>query len=128
MGTTLHSMGAIADFLELPDHCVPVTSMVVGWPDESMPARDRLPPQAWIHDERYQRPAAEDIDACFAERERRGRERYLSSGPEMARLWQEHGITSLAQFYTSKIKYDPDVFAPDSAALEALLRQRGFLI
>jgi nitroreductase len=128
MGTTLHSMRAIADFLELPENCVPVTSMVVGWPDESMPARDRLPPQAWIHDERYQRPSAADIDAGFTDREQRGRERYLSAGPEMARLWQEHGITSLAQFYTSKIKYDPDVFAPDSAALEALLRERGFLV
>jgi hypothetical protein len=101
--------------------------MVVGWPAESMPARDRLPPAAWIHDERYQHPSAEDIDARFAERERRGRERYLSAGPEMAGLWQRHGITSLAQYYTSKIKYDPDVFAPDSAALEALLRERGFL-
>jgi nitroreductase len=128
MGTTLHSMGAIADFLELPDNCVPVTSMVVGWPAESLSARDRLPPRAWIHDERYQRPTAEEIDVRFADRERRGRERYLSAGPEMARLWQAHGITSLAQYYTSKIKYDPDVFAPDSAALETLLRQRGFLI
>jgi hypothetical protein len=39
----------------------------------------------------------------------------------------EHGITHLAQFYTSRIKYDPDVFARDSEALEALLRARGFL-
>jgi hypothetical protein len=30
----------------------------------------------------------------------------------MAALWQQHGITSLAQFYTSpKIKYDPDRLA-----------------
>ena len=28
MGTTLHSMGAIADFLECPDNCLPATSMV----------------------------------------------------------------------------------------------------
>jgi nitroreductase len=126
MGTTLHSMGAIADFLECPDNCLPVTSMVVGWPAEAPAQRDRLPGAAWIHDERYQRPTAADIDARFAERERRGRERYLALGPEMAARWAEHGITSLAQFYTSKIKYDPDVFAQDSAALEALLRERGF--
>ena len=43
MGTTLHSMGAIAEFLGLPDHCAPVTSMVVGWPAEQPPQRDRLP-------------------------------------------------------------------------------------
>lgn len=126
MGTTLHSMGAIAEFLECPDHCLPVTSMVVGWPAEAPPQRDRLPGTAWIHDERYRRPTPADIDAHYAERERRGRERYLSLSAEMAALWAEHGITSLAQFYTSKIKYDPDRFAQDSAQLEALLRERGF--
>jgi nitroreductase len=127
MGTTLHSMGAIAEFLECPDHCLPVTSLVVGWPAEAPPQRDRLPGAAWIHEEHYRRPTPDDIDAGFAERERRGRERYLALGPEMAARWAEHGITSLAQFYTSKIKYDPDLFAKDSAALEALLRERGFL-
>ena len=45
----------------------------------------------------------------------------------MAQLWQEHGITSLAQYYTSKIKYDPDRFALDSGQLRALLAERGFL-
>jgi nitroreductase len=127
MGTTLHSMREIADFLECPENCLPVTSMVVGWPAEAPAQRDRLPPAAWIHDERYQRPTAADIDGHFSERERRGRERYLASGPEMAQLWQEHGITSLAQYYTSRIKYDPDRFAEDSAKLRALLLERGFL-
>jgi len=126
MGTTLHAMEQIADFLDCPDHCLPVTSMVVGWPAEAPPQRDRLPGTAWIHSERYQRPTPADIDAHFAERERRGRERYLALGPEMAARWARHGITSLAQFYTSKIKYDPDQFALDSAALEDLLRARGF--
>jgi hypothetical protein len=121
-------MGAIAKFLELPDHCLPVTSLVVGWPAETPPQRDRLPGAAWIHEERYQRPTPADTDAHFAQREARGRERYLSFSPEMAARWKEHGITSLAQFYTSKIKYDPDQFALDSAALEALMRERGFLV
>jgi nitroreductase len=128
MGTTLHSMGAIAEFLDCPDHCLPVTSLVVGWPAEAPAQRDRLPGQAWIHNERYQRPTPDTIDADFTERERRGRERYLALGPEMAQRWAEHGITSLAQFYTSRLKYDPDQFAEDSAALEALLRTRGFLV
>ena len=127
MGTTLHSMREIADFLECPENCLPVTSMVVGWPAEAPSQRDRLPPAAWIHDERYRRPTPAEIDARFAERERRGRERYLALGPEMAQLWQDHGITSLAQYYTSKIKYDPDRFAEDAEKLRALLAERGFL-
>lgn len=127
MGTTLHSMGAIAEFLECPDHCLPVTSLVVGWPAEQLAPRDRLPGTAWIHDERYQSPDATRIDRDFAEREQRGRDRYLAMGPDVAERWAELGISSLAQFYTSKLKYDPDQFALDSAALRALLASRGFL-
>jgi nitroreductase len=126
MGTTLHSMREIAEFLECPDHCLPVTSIVVGWPAEAPAQRDRLPPRAWIHAERYQRPTAQQIDERFAEREERGRQRYLALGPEMAERWRAHGITSLAQFYTSKIKYDPDRFRIDSDALAALMAERGF--
>jgi nitroreductase len=127
MGTTLFAMREIADFLELPPHCLPVTTLVVGWPAEAPAQRDRLPGPAWIHDERYQRPSAAEIDHRFALREERGRQRYMESSPEMARLWQDHGIRSLAQYYTSKIKYDPDRFAEFSAEMEALLRERGFM-
>jgi nitroreductase len=127
MGTTLFSMCAIAEYLDLPPNCLPVTSLVVGWPAEAPGQRDRLPPAAWIHEERYQRPSAADIEARFAQREQRGRARYMESSPEMAALWTAHGITSLAQYYTSTIKYDPDRFAAWSADMEALLRERGFL-
>jgi hypothetical protein len=48
-------------------------------------------------------------------------------GDEMARRWAELGITSLAQFYTSKIKYDPDQFRLDADALRALMEDRGFM-
>ena len=127
MGTTLHSMGAIAEYLELPENCLPVTSMVVGWPAEAPAQRDRLPPRAWIHDERYCKPTPADIDDQFGEREVRGWQRYREMGPEMTERMASHGIHSLAQFYTSKIKYDPDRFAVDSTALIGLLRARGFL-
>lgn len=126
MGTTLFAMRDIADFLELPENVLPVTSLVVGWPAEAPSQRDRLPPAAWIHDERYQRPSGDDIDQRFAERERRGRARYLESSPELAALWAEHGITSLAQHYTSPLKYCPDAFAVFSADIEALLTERGW--
>jgi len=127
MGTTMFRQREIADFLEMPANVLPVTTLVVGWPAEAPAQRDRLPPAAWIHEERYQPPSEGDIDARFAERERRGRERYMESNPRMAELWRQHGVTSLAQYYTSRIKYDPDRFAVFSADIEALLRERGFL-
>lgn len=126
MGTTMFAMNDIADFLELPDHCVPVTSLVVGWPDEAPAQRDRLPGRAWIHDERYTPPTPASIDRDFAEREVRGRERYLSMGPEMLQRWNELGITSLAQYYTSRIKYDPDAFRGFSDGIREGLERRGF--
>jgi nitroreductase len=127
MGSTLHSMGALAAYLECPDHCLPVTSMVVGWPAEAPAQRDRLPGAAWIHEERYQRPTAADIDRHFESREVTGWNRYRSMGPEMIERMEAMGITSLAQYYTSDIKYAPQVFERDSAALREVMEGAGFL-
>jgi hypothetical protein len=119
-------MGEIADFLELPDTCVPVTTIVAGWPNEDPPKRDRLPLSAFLHDETYRRPDAAALEAIYAEREVRGWARYMAV-PELKARVEALGITSLAQFYTSKAKYDPDVFRDDSAKLRALLEAKHFL-
>ena len=127
MGTTLHSMRAIGEFLELPDHCVPVTTLVVGWPDEAPPARDRLAPAAYLHAETYQAPDAAQIDALYASREVKGWERYRALGPDMIQRMDQLGITSLAQYYTSELKYYEPSFERDSAELLQLLQDKGFL-
>jgi hypothetical protein len=49
------------------------------------------------------------------------------SVPEIKAEIEAAGITSLAQFYTSKVKYDPDYFAPKSAEIHALLERQGFI-
>ena len=126
MGTTLHSMGEIADFLDLPDTCIPVTTIVAGWPAEDPPKRDRLPMNAFLHDETYHRPTDAELDAIYEQREVRGWARYMAY-PELKARIEEMGITSLAQFYTSKAKYDPDVFRADSVKLRALLEAKHFL-
>ena len=126
MGTTLHSMGEIADFLDLPDTCIPVTTIVAGWPAEDPPKRDRLPLNAFLHDETYHRPTEAELDAIYDQREVRGWARYMAY-PELKARIEEMGITSLAQFYTSEAKYDPDVFCRDSATLRALLEAKHFL-
>ncbi|MEK7348571.1 MAG: nitroreductase family protein [Candidatus Eisenbacteria bacterium] len=126
MGTTLHSMGEIAAYLELPDTCLPVTTIVVGYPNEDPPKRDRLPLAAFLHDETYRRPTEEELEATYAQREVRGWARYMAY-PELKAKIEALGITSLAQFYTSEAKYDPDVFREDSAKLRALLESKHFL-
>lgn len=127
MGTTLHSMAEISEYLECPDHCLPVTSMVVGWPGEAPAQRDRMPARAWIHNERYQRPGAHDIDDQFKDREVNGWTRYRGMGEDMVRRMDEYGITSLAQYYTSDLKYAPQTFERDSQKLQALMKSKGFM-
>lgn len=126
MGTTLHRMREIADFLLLPDTCVPVTTLVVGQPAEEPPKRDRLPLRALVHEEYYQRPAPTELDEIYTERERRGWARYIET-PRLKALIEEQGIKSLAEFYTSKVKYDPDAFRADSLRLRELLESKHFL-
>jgi hypothetical protein len=79
-----------------------------------------------VHDEVYRAPTPAEIDAIYAEREVRGWQRYMSM-PELKAEIEAAGITTLAQFYTSKIKYDPDYFLPKSAEIRALLERQGFL-
>ena len=126
MGTTLHSMGDIADFLELPDTCLPVTTIVVGYPDEDPPKRDRLPLHAFLHEERYHRPDGKELEAIYEQREVKGWARYMAH-PELKAKVEELGITSLAQFYTSEAKYDPVVFREDSERLRRLIERKHFL-
>jgi nitroreductase len=126
MGTTLHSMTEIAEFLGLPDTCLPVTTIVAGYPAEDPAKRDRLPLHAFLHDEMYHRPTDDEIAAIYAQREVFGWERYMSY-PELKSKIEACGITSLAEFYTSDLKYDPDGFRGDSAKLRALLEAKHFL-
>jgi len=126
MGTTLFSMREIAEFLELPDTCLPVTTIVVGYPDEKPPKRDRLPLAALLHDEVYHRPTPDEQDDNFAQREIRGWARYMAN-PGLKKIVEEAGITSLAQFYTSEYKYSPDFFEEVSVQIRTLLEEKHFL-
>jgi nitroreductase len=126
MGTTLHSMTEIADFLDLPDTCLPVTTIVVGHPAEDPAKRDRLPLRAFVHEETYHRPTDAELDAIYEQREVKGWARYMAY-PELKAKIESLGITSLAQFYTSEAKYEPDGFRRDSERLRALLESKHFL-
>jgi nitroreductase len=126
MGTTIFSMGEIAEFLNLPDTCLPVTTIVVGYPDEAPGKRDRLPLSAFLHDEVYHYPTPEEMEDYYRDREVKGWARYMAN-PDLKRLAEEGGITSLAEFYTSRYKYDPDEFAEFSDRIKLLLEEKHFL-
>ena len=125
LGTTWDACDQIAEFLDLPETCFPVTSLVVGVPDENPNKRDRLPRRALLHEERYNDVPDDQLLALFAEREVKGWSRYRAN-PEMAREMDRLGITSLAQFYTSEIKYAPEFSLASSRRIRALLMAKQF--
>lgn len=126
MGTTLYSMPEISELLQLPETCVPVTTIVVGYPDENPAKRDRLPLEAFLHDETYRMPDESEIDRIYEQREVKGWARYMGY-PELKKAIEERGITSLAQFYTSDIKYPPDYFREASEKIRIFLESKGFM-
>lgn len=126
LGTTLWRADEIAELLELPETCVPVTSLVVGYPDENPGKRDRLPMNALVHNERYEKRTDEEFLALYADREVKGWNRYRSMGGEIIQEMQRLGITTLAQYYTSEIKYPPEHSIEVSRRWHALLRAKGF--
>jgi nitroreductase len=126
MGSTLSAMSDIADLLGLPDTCVPVATIVAGYPDENPDKRDRLPMSALVHDEHYRCLSDEQVDTTYAERERHTWERYTSTPAGRERL-EQHGIRSMAQLYSSSLKYDPEVSKHDSQRMRAFLETKSFL-
>jgi hypothetical protein len=46
------------------------------------------------------------------------------STPHIKALIEQHGIRSLPEFYTSRVKYDPELFQRDSDTLKMLLSRR----
>ncbi len=69
LGTTTYMAEKIIDILKLPKYVVPVTTLVMGYPDETPGLTDRLPLEGVIHRETYKNYSTEDIDRIYKEKE-----------------------------------------------------------
>ena len=69
LGTATYMADRIVEILELPELVVPVTCIVMGYPDEQPGLTDRLPMNSIIHKEKYKEYLPEDIDMIYKERE-----------------------------------------------------------
>ena len=116
LGTTIYTAGDISRILELPKGVIPLTTIVVGYPDESPALTDRLPLEAVVHYEKYTDYTAAEIDELWAERE----ESELTK-----RLLEENGLDNLAKVFTERryVRRDNLAF---SASYFALLKEKGF--
>lgn len=69
LGTTTYMAEKIIGILNLPKGVVPVTTLVIGYPEVVPPLTDRLPLEAVVHYETYKDYTPEDIDKHYKEKE-----------------------------------------------------------
>ena len=91
LGTTNYMARKICEILHLPKGVVPVTTFVMGYPNETPDLTPRLPLEAVVHYDTYQEFTPEKIDAIYAEREQ---------SDETIGLLEKNQKETLAQVFT----------------------------
>ncbi len=117
LGTTTYMANNIIDILELPKGVVPVTSIVVGYPDETPPLTDRLPEEAVVFSEKYKEFSDNQINKLFEEKEN------LDFTKEIV---EENKTDNLAQVFTQKRYKKADNLLFSKEFLKVLEKQ-GFM-
>lgn len=117
LGTTVYNPQQIIDVLGLPRLVMPIATLTVGWPDEEPEQSDRLPLEAFVHNETYRPSTPHLIDAYYGHKE---------SLPENRHFVEINGKETLAQVF-AEIRYTrKDNEALSRVFRETLVRQ-GFL-
>lgn len=117
LGTTIYTAEKIIEILELPAGVVPVTTVTIGYPDETPPLTDRLPLDAVVHYEKYTDYTKEKIDALYSEKDN------LESNRQFI---VENGVETLAQVFTD-VRYKKKDNVVFSKALLEVLKKQGFM-
>lgn len=117
LGTTVYMPKMIIEALGLPKLVMPVATLTIGWPDENPALSDRLPVEAFVHDEHYHDYSAADIDKYYKVRE---------SLPENKHFVEINKKETLAQIFTDIRYTKADCEAMSRGMLDALEMQ-GFL-
>jgi len=117
LGTTTYTANKIIDVLKLPKGVVPVTTVVMGYPDESPELTDRLPLASVIHREVYQDYSIGDIDQIYAAKE---------ALPITKKLLKENDKETLAQIFTDNRYTKKDNVAFSKVFLK-VLEDQGFM-
>jgi nitroreductase len=106
LGTTTYNAGEIIDILNLPMGVVPVTTLVLGYPDHQPGLTDRLPLEAVVHHEVYEDYSAKDIDRLYAEKESSELTRDLlkiNNKETLAQIFTDNRYTKKDNVYFSKV-------------------------
>ncbi|MDR1864820.1 MAG: nitroreductase family protein [Bacteroidales bacterium] len=114
LGTAVYNAGRIIDILQLPEGVIPVTAMVMGYPDEQPPLTGRLPAEAVIHAETYHEYSNEQLDCLYAG---------LEAGEQTKKLLEINKKETLAQVFVERRYTRKDNEAASESYLKAMQRQ-----
>ena len=117
LGTTTYNADKIIDILQLPKGVIPITTVVVGYPDENPELTDRLPLEGVVHYESYKDYSKEDIDRIFAEKD---------SSDSTKALLEENQKETLAQIFTDN-RYKKADNIHFSKVFLKVLEDQGFM-
>jgi nitroreductase len=117
LGTTTYMAGKIIEVLDLPGGVVPVTTVTVGYPDESPELVDRLPLEAVVHKNKYHDYSDADIDKHYQKKE------LITTYQEFVK---ENNTETLAHVFTD-IRYKKDDNILFSKTLLEVLKMQDFM-
>jgi len=117
LGTTTYQAQKLVDFFNLPDGVVPVTTLVIGYPNEIPDLVDRLPAEGVVHYEEYKNYTSEDIDRIYKDKE---------ALEETKKLIEENNFETLAQIFT-KNRYPKAMNVDFSKLFLDLIKKQGFM-
>ena len=117
LGTTTYNAKEISEVLRLPKLTFPVTTVALGYPDESPELTDRLPLKGIIHYEKYTNYSKGIIDDLYAFKEN------LNSSKQYVK---ENSKESLAQVFTD-VRYKKTDNEYFSKKMLGFLKEQGFL-
>lgn len=117
LGTTTYMAKEISDLLKLPKGVVPVTTLVLGYPEEIPDLTERLPMEAVVHRDVYHDYTPKNIDRIYKERD---------ASEETKSLLEENQKETLAQIFTDNryTKKDNEFF---SEKFLQFIRKQGFM-
>lgn len=117
LGTVTYNASQIAEILNLPELVVPVACISIGVPDEKIPETERLPLEAFCHNETYpQRSDAEITEIYKAKDEYEPNRKFIA----------ENGKDNLAQVF-AEVRYPRAMNEEFSRNFMEFLKSRRFL-
>ena len=117
LGTVTYNAEKVSEILGLPELCVPVACITLGWPEGEGVETERLPLEAVVHLERYREDSDEKIMELF-----KAKDEYVPN----RRFVEENDKETLAQVFTD-VRYPRAMNEDFSRAFLAHLRAKGFM-